>query len=138
MATTGAGVRDTLIAAVDLSSYQWCFVKAGSVSGEVNLATGGSDPYPIGILENDPKAGEGALVCFFGKTKVSASACLPDNTGSAINIGSNLVAGPGGRAHVGTCPINAISLEALDLSTEATIDCIVLTPGATIVGTNYV
>lgn len=141
MATTGNGIRESFVAAVDLSSYQWHFVKAGSVSGEVNVSTGGSDPYPLGILENDPTAGQEAIVCLFGLSKVSASA-RASGTGAAacaIAMGGNIVSSSLGLGVKGAASaINAIALETVTSGTGGVIRVFVLSPGATIVGSNVV
>ncbi len=141
MATTGNGIRETFTAAVDLSSQQWKFVKTGSVSGEVNIATGGSGPYPIGILENDPTAGQEAVVCIFGITKLSASATGSTSTGAAcaIAMGGNIVSGSSGLGVKGAgSAINAIALETVSSGTGGVIRVFVLAPGSTVIASNVV
>jgi len=63
----------TYIADSDLSSYQYRFVKASSTAGnvELNATMGGSC---LGVLQNDPTAGEEATVRRFGQTKVRLTA----------------------------------------------------------------
>jgi len=79
------GIADAAFtAAVDLTAKQYYWVKPGSVVGEVNLATGGSDTTPIGVLQNSPSAGQEARVRIFGFTKVYAVAV----SGSPITYGN--------------------------------------------------
>lgn len=60
----------------DLSEKQFCFVKAGTVAGEV-LALDAATDTPIGILMNAPESGEAADVALPGggaKLKLASSA----------------------------------------------------------------
>lgn len=94
MSTYNWGFDRTFKAAVDLSSYQYCFVKSGSIEGEVALldVAGGS---PLGVLQNDPVAGEEAVVRMLGSTKVYA------DSSSAWSYGQYCKAGSAGAA-IGT------------------------------------
>ena len=87
-------------AAVDLSSYQYYLMKAGSIAGEVtfNATANGSC---LGVLQNDPTAGEEAAVRIFGSTKVRAST---EQAASLINWGGLLKSSSTGMAtgYVGT------------------------------------
>jgi hypothetical protein len=89
MATYNWGLDLSFTASVDLAAYQYHFVKAGSVAGEVtpSSTTGAS---VLGVLQNDPRAGEEATVRVFGTTKVKA--------GTAIAWGAVVTAASDGRA----------------------------------------
>lgn len=132
MATWGGkGLDESFKAAVDLSSYQYRFVKAGSIAGEVTYATAGSVPLALGILQNDPKAGEEATVRLFGISKLSASGALTSGTGSAIAHGEPMTSGSNGIGlHASACVFNAIALEALAAGIGGTIKVFLVTPGA--------
>jgi len=82
----------TYIADVDLSSYQYRFVRAASTAGKVELNTtvGGSC---LGVLQNDPTAGEEATVRRLGQSKVrltaEASNASPLTFGGLVISASN-------------------------------------------------
>lgn len=61
-------------AGADLSAKQYYFVELDS-DGHVTACNGATDKA-IGVLQNDPTSGQAALVCVFGRTKVSADAAL--------------------------------------------------------------
>lgn len=65
------------IADEDLTAKQWTLVSAASTSGNVKAAVSACDPTPIGVLVNDPSAGQEAAVVLFGptKAKVRSNAC---------------------------------------------------------------
>lgn len=91
MATYAWGVDYTFLADVDLNSYQYRFVKAASTAGYVELqATAGASV--MGVLQNDPRAGEEATVRVLGFSKVQADAA------SALSIGGFVKAGSTGLA----------------------------------------
>lgn len=69
MATYNWGVDLPFTAAVDLSGYQYYFVHSGSVAGEVAPVTANGASC-LGVLQNDPKAGEEAQVRILGVSKV--------------------------------------------------------------------
>ena len=64
----------TLTAQVDLSSWQFKPVKIGT-TGTVDKADAAAD-IVMGILQNDPAAGEAADVCVFGVSKAIAGETL--------------------------------------------------------------
>ena len=133
MATYGGAVIDeSLKAAVDLSSYQYHWVKCGSVAGEVTYAQSGCVPMPLGILQNDPTAGEIAQVRLFGISKMAASGALDTGAGSAITYGDPITcAGSNAKGyHTSTCLFQAIALEALAINIGGTIKVFVVGPGA--------
>ena len=87
------GIADAaFVAGADLTAKQYHFVKPGSVVGEVNLATGGSDTAPIGVLQNSPSTGQEARVRVFGFTKVYAVAVSGSPIRYGNYIGTNLTA----------------------------------------------
>ena len=91
MALYDWGYDTSFKAAVDLSGSQYYFVKAGSVAGEVtiNNVVGGS---VLGVLQNDPRAGEAATVRMLGSTKVRANTeqgASPMAYGSFVKSGSH-------------------------------------------------
>jgi len=121
---SGWGFDLPFTAGEDLSSYQWYFVKPGSTAGQVVLATGGSGPAPIGVLQNDPKSGEEATVRIFGTTKVAASAA------SAIGYGDFVTSNANGLAILTSAslkPVSGIALEAC--SSGSAIIEVLLLPG---------
>ena len=67
-------VKVTLVAAADLSSKQYTFVKLDS-DGKVAAASGATD-IPIGVLQNAPTAGQEAEVLVVGGTKIVAGAAI--------------------------------------------------------------
>ena len=90
MATYGQQVKLTgLVAASNLSAGQYCFVKAASTAGQVKLATSATSAV-LGVLQNDPTAGQPADVCAYGETKVKAVASL--TFGATITVNSSAYA----------------------------------------------
>ncbi len=94
MATYNFGIDKSFTAAIDLSGSQYQFVKAGSVAGEVTLNStdGGSC---LGVLQNDPKAGDEATVRVFGFSKVKANT---EAGASPLNYASFVKSASDGRA----------------------------------------
>jgi hypothetical protein len=80
MSAYGEGLDVVLgVAAVDLSSYQYCPVKL--ISTGVDICDAATDPV-AGILQNAPTAGQSAVVRVHGMSKVKA--------GDTIAIGDKL------------------------------------------------
>ena len=77
----------TIPAGSDLSAKQYYFVKADT-DGKAALA--GADDQALGILQNDPTAGQAATIAVGGVSKVVASA--------AINAGARVSATAAGKA----------------------------------------
>ncbi len=73
----------SLTADVDLTAGQYQFVTVASTAGRVKLGTGASNPYPLGVLQNSPSAGEAARIRWIGVTKLLAGA----NSSSPITYG---------------------------------------------------
>ena len=88
---------------VDLEAQQWHLVSAASSHGNVKIATGGCNPFPLGVLTNSPSAGQEATVVLLGTTKcmVRANACQLIQ-GRFLTPASNAVLEP---LAVGTCPV---------------------------------
>jgi len=110
----------------DLSSNQWFLVTTASTAGNVKLATGGSNPVALGVLQDDPKAGEACVVRLAGTTKVFA------NGGTAIAYGDYLVSNASGHAISVTSASSVaagIAMEALS-SGCGYIEMLLLAPGA--------
>ena len=75
MATQIPGFSTTIEAGADLSAAanQFKFVKLSN--GKVIICTAATDK-PVGVLQNRPKLGEGAVVMHFGVTKLQGDADL--------------------------------------------------------------
>lgn len=96
----GATIYLPLRAGENLSAQQYRFVVPGSVVGEVKLATGASNPMPIGVLQNAPTVCQVAQVAVYGLATVAGqpSGCILIN-GTFItssSIGTACAAGSGG------------------------------------------
>ena len=86
-----------------MSSNQYKFLKAASVAGRVDLATGASGPTTIGVLQNDPVSEEGANVCIFGVTQVWFSGS------TALVYGDFLTCGSAGGAELAGATAGSLS-----------------------------
>lgn len=78
-------LKITLESAADLSAKQYHFVKVDA-SGKAAACTGATDK-PIGVLQNDPTAGQTAEIVVVGVTKVSSDAAL--NEGDLIGTSAD-------------------------------------------------
>jgi hypothetical protein len=92
-------------AGVDMSNacalYHW--VQPGSIFGEVVPATGASNPYPLGILYNQPAPQANARVRVMGKALMAT--CMG---ASPLNNGGWVTAGSGGLGSTpAACMANA-------------------------------
>lgn len=89
----------TFNADADLSSDQYFVVTAASTTRRVKRCTGGSDPTPLGILQDDNGGtiGNAVEVCPFGPCQAKVAAC--DQGGEACPIGhwDGLVCASGGQ-----------------------------------------
>ena len=72
MATYNWGVDKTFLADVDLSASQYYFVVPASRAGYVQI-NGVAAASVLGVLQNDPVAGEEAVVRMLGFTKVRSN-----------------------------------------------------------------
>lgn len=75
MAFEGEQIRHTFVSTGDLSAKQFYFVKLDSTAGKVVVCAATTD-VPIGVVQNAPAAGEEAIVCLAGVTKVNSDAAL--------------------------------------------------------------
>ncbi len=92
MATAMVGFSRSYVAAADLSAKQFHFVELVGAD-QVNACNAATD-IPVGILQNDPRAGEAATVwSSYGVSKVVA-----DGSGTAITRGNWLGTNNVGRA----------------------------------------
>ena len=135
MPSYGDAFYETFVANADLGSYQYYCVACGSVVGEVKRATGASGPGIIGILQNNPYAGDLANVCIFGVTKAKVSAKVLADTSLAVATNDFLTCGSTGWLQprpTGACSAsticNALALEAV-ASGESGIIEVLLLPG---------
>lgn len=95
-----------LVATSTLASSQYYVVQLSSTAGEVKLATSGTSKI-IGIVQNDPAAGEAADVAFVGIVKAACEA--------STTIGAYLTSSSTGRVKITTTDTNTavgIALEA--------------------------
>ncbi len=98
------------------SKWRYCFVTLGGSADVCGSATGASSPWPIGVLQNCPCAGEAAQVRLYGfsKLRVSCATCI-------IKPGSKLLCNSGSAwgeqleyANAwATCAYSAIAMEAV-------------------------
>lgn len=86
---SGWGYDDSFYADVDFSSCgQYRFVAPASTAGYVKLhATAGGSV--LGVLQNNPKAGEVATVRILGSTKLEMDAASAASYGGWIKAGSD-------------------------------------------------
>lgn len=120
------GADKSFKADVDLSAKQYYFVIPASTAGYVQAcATAGA--CVLGILQNDPAAGEEAQVRMFGPSKIIA------NAGSAITYGGPVKSGSDGMgwgsATITACThICAVACEALASGSGIEIEVFLLPP----------
>ena len=107
------GIADAaFIAGQNFSACQYQFVSAGSVAGEVVLATGTSAPMVLGIIQNSPSTGQEAQVRTYGFSKL---VCDVDGSGCTLawrNVIFCASDGQGQTASVTGCAVNAIYMDA--------------------------
>jgi hypothetical protein len=85
----------SLSASGDADTWQFHFVKLSGGDENFDIATGGSGPGPIGVLQNDPRSGDVGSIAIAGRTKVYG-----DGSSTAIGIGDWVTAGSDGEAIV--------------------------------------
>jgi len=110
--SSGQGINISLTASGDMNDNQYRFVNGASTGGQrgrFQLATGGSGPAPIGVLQNNPKNLEA------GNIRTSAITQLAVNADTAINVNDFLTSNSVGHGVVtstaGSNPYQAIALE---------------------------
>lgn len=102
-----------LTAENDLSAKQYFIVEAGASAGQVDVTDAATDT-PIGVLMNDPTAGQAALVKHDGIGKVES-----DGSGTAISMWDALANDASGRAVVTTTDNDWIIGYALEASSAS-------------------
>lgn len=93
-----------------LASSQYYIVQLASTAGQVKLATSGTSKI-VGVVQNDPAAGEAANIAFAGVFKVAAE--------TSVAIGDFITSSSTGRAKTTTTGGNSIIGKALDASSSA-------------------
>lgn len=78
-------LKITLESAADLSAKQYHFVKVNA-DGKAAICAATTD-VPIGVLQNDPTAGQTAEIVVIGVTKISSDAAL--NEGDLIGTSAD-------------------------------------------------
>lgn len=105
----GANFEVPFLAVEDLTSRQYYPVTTGcDSSGNLGVASAvtGCNPMPVGVLTNDPSAGQEAAVVVFGFTKARARCaggcwlewgtmlrCASDGFEPIVTVGSELMCG---------------------------------------------
>ena len=88
------GLSDmTFVADVDLTLAQYYFVSPASTAGNVGVATGASNPAPLGVLQNSPSLGQEARVRPFGPPKLF----IKTGSGSALGFGRYIIVNASGQ-----------------------------------------
>jgi hypothetical protein len=108
----------SLLAATDLSSYQYCFVKI-TAANTVNVC--GAGEACVGILQNKPSAaGQAARVRVFGVSRILAD-------GVGIGFGDKVGSGASGVGTVMVSNKDIFAGIALDSSAASTYGSVLLT-----------
>ena len=103
-------------AAEDLSGKQYYAVRGGSINDYVDLATGASNPAPLGIVQDDDAdtVGDAVSLKAFGFTKAVVAACTIGGAACDIDAGHKLQSGSDGKLYYAACGLaNAIAWETL-------------------------
>jgi len=110
-----------LTATSTLAASQYKVVQLSSTAGQVKLATSGTSKI-IGIVQNDPAAGEAADVAFLGVVKGAAE--------TSVAVGDKVTSSSTGRLKTTTTDGDVILGTALEASdTAGDIIRIVAVPG---------
>ena len=116
-------VKATLVAGEDLSAKQYHFVKINNGTGQAEAVDGATD-RPVGVLQNNPTAGQEAEVLIVGGTKVvaggTASAGQPLFASASGNAVTLVFGGSGSAAYAVGTFITGASASA---TVTAVIDC---------------
>lgn len=111
MATVGSfWTIPGMTAVSSLASYQYYLVQLASTAGQVKLSTSATSKT-VGVLLNDPGAGEAAEVAFVGIVKAAAE--------TSVAIGDALTASSTGRVKTTTTDGNWVIGRALEASSAA-------------------
>lgn len=102
---------------VALDDYQYYCVRAASTANYAALATGASDPHPLGVVQdnNASARGEAVQVVLFGPCVAKVAACDAADSPSPIKVGDYLqVSSSGTLVRSGSEVVaNAMALEAI-------------------------
>lgn len=107
---TPAVVFHGLTATATLAAKQYYLVKASSTAGECKVGSANTDQI-IGVVQNDPAAGEAAAIGIGGVLKVAAEA--------SVSIGDMVTCSSTGRAKTTTTDGDVCIGSALDASSSA-------------------
>ncbi len=103
------GIDLPFTASGDANTWQFNFVKPAGTAKRFIIADGASNPFPLGVLQDDPRSEDVGAVRFFGSTLVKM-----DAAGTAIGYGDFLACGSTGMAVITTgSVIQGISLTAV-------------------------
>jgi hypothetical protein len=110
----------SLSASGDAETWIYHFVKLSGGAENFDLASGASNPAPIGVLYDNPRSGDVGNIVMGGRVKVYG-----DTTGGAIAIGDFITAGSDGQAVLaGGSAVMGQSLKALASGACVLIDFI--------------
>jgi hypothetical protein len=98
-AYTGPGIDIALPAAADLTASQFCFVTVDASGNAALCATDGQKA--LGVLQNRPKTGEGAIIRVFGPSKALAGGALVAGTQVKTDATGKSTAGATAKAPLG-------------------------------------
>jgi hypothetical protein len=77
-----------MIAASDLTAYQYCVVKHAVTAGQCMVVTAVTSTA-IGVLQNTPKSGQEANVAYFGFVKAKAGTSIGFSMGGAVGFSTS-------------------------------------------------
>lgn len=92
----------SFLADADLSAKQYYCVAAASTAGYVKTGTGASNPYPLGIQQDDDAdaVSDAVSVKVFGFTKAVVAACAISGAASPVGVTDMLTCGSDGKLYV--------------------------------------
>lgn len=110
---SGAGIDLPFSACGDLSAVQYRFVRAAGTPPRVQQANGASNPYAIGVLQNDPTSLEAANVRVAGTTQLYIDTGASQIVyGGLLSCGSTGLGVPQGATSSSAAAV-AMALEAV-------------------------
>lgn len=122
--TYNVGIDLPFSASGDSDTWQYHWVKPAGTAKRFDLATGGSGPAALGVLQNDPRSGEEATVRVFGTTFIFA-----DATSTAIGYADWLSCGSDGQAIIAAgSVVQGIALQALASGASVKIEAYIFPP----------
>lgn len=121
-----AAVKTTLKAGEDLSGKQYHFVKIDNGDGTVKAVSAATDK-PIGVLQNDPKAGQAAEVTIVGGTKVVSGGTA--SPGQVVLTSSSATAVTGALGANQAASAQFVMGTFIESATASAVTTIALTPG---------